>query len=117
MTPDSSHLQNMFRQAWNAVKDSLLLDSMPDADLAKRWWPTLVKLEPDYAMLEDNMKAMYLSPWMALLSIWAYGYAQALEDIDQERVYPEPQGGRKRLPDWLDEIIAEDVWQRYKDKH
>jgi hypothetical protein len=56
---------------------------------------------------------------MSLLSTYFYGYSQAIDDLENERMIPRARGDDRptRLPTWLQEMELERLAEIYADKH
>ena len=116
MPSPQAYVRKTFEAAWRLVQEQMSDDLMNPDDVAFRWWPTIKGQDPNWDVLVENFMGYPLSPYLAMLAVYWYGYAQGLEEVDQERVIPQPRG-RERLPRWMEELALEDLAKRFADKH
>ena len=105
-------------QHWHNAREQIVMEELPE-DTIGHWWPTLIEQEPNYNVIVMNMMSLLANPFMAFLSTYFYGYSQALDDIENERVVPFSRDdvGRNRLPDWLEGLQLEKLAEEFGDKH
>ena len=117
LEPRANDITENFKETWSQVREQ-----MDPADLTRDevwfWWPTLMEHEPNWEALADNIAVLWQQPYLALLTIYAYGFAAALDGVMMERIFPkniEHEG--RRVPELLDKSILEDVAKRYGENH
>ena len=114
--PEVPDLTAIFKAAWAEVQQHMEPDELP-RDEVWFWWPTIVNSEPNWEALSDNLGTFGMNPYIAMLTVYYYGFAHALDGMMSEKLYPEHQAGARRLPQWLEETVLEDVAKRYADRH
>lgn len=111
------HLRKEFERLWEHTKDNINVEQLIQGSPIRKWWPTVKTTTPFYDALVANLADFPFNPYMSILTTYYLGYAQALEDMLEERVWPDKEEGVSRLPEWLEQISMEDVLKRYGDKH
>lgn len=111
-------LIEVLTKVWKEVKDNLPEEEL-DKDEVWMWWPTLIHTEPNYEAIADNLLSFSLNPYVCMLTVFYYGYARAMDDMMQEKVFPTSQftQGNNRLPEWLDQAILDDLEKRFGGLH
>lgn len=111
-------LTEVFKGTWVRMREVIDVVPLPRNSFWK-WWPTLSQNEPDYKVLVDNFLEFPINPYMCVLAIYLSGYANALEDMMEEKVKPVSQDfdWNTGAPDWLQQLVWEDLAKRFGDKH
>ena len=113
--------QHTFEAVWAEIKEQLGTGAdalASDRDLLWKWWPTLSTITPDYEMLSQALLNFGFNPYISLLTIFCVGYSRALDDIMEERVWPKAQEDHEtRLPEWLSELVLEDLAKKFGANH
>ena len=110
-------IRDQFMKAWEAAKANVDPEKLVAGTAIRRWWPTIISTTPDWDLLASNLAEFPFNPYMCILTTFYFGYAQAIEDITEEKVYPAQEGGLPRVPEWLEELVMEDLVRRYADRH
>ncbi len=111
-------VEAILRRIWENIRSLLTAEDLPEGDLIRHWWPTISIVQPQYEALVNNFHQLQSNTYMAMLSLYMYGYAQALDDISNERIrIINVEDHTDRIPDWLWDEELERLVKTFGDKH